>query len=156
MDQKTEALLQAWREGQWEFTLAFEDLDDDDLWKRADPKLLSVGELAGHVAYGAGQLIQDKGFSSPLLDKAFDYYLKQVDHPVVKPMTVAQVLDELKRVHEAAMAQFASVDDLSAKVPWRDDWTWGACLRYQVFHVAYHCGQAFSVRHLMGHKTNDN
>jgi len=25
-----------------------------------------------------------------------------------------------------------------------------------VFHVAYHTGQAYSVRHLLGHETEDN
>lgn len=46
-----EAFLGAWDEAHWEFTLAFEGLSDEDLWKRAHPRLLSVGELAGHVAY---------------------------------------------------------------------------------------------------------
>lgn len=155
MDPKIEALLQAWDEGAWEFTLVFEGLSDEDLWKRAHPSLLSVGELAGHVAYGAAQMIES-GFDSPLVDKAFDYYPRQVASPVKREMTVESVLAELKRVHVACKAQIARVKDFDEKVPWRDDWTWGGCLRYHVFHVAYHCGQAYSVRHLMGHETTDN
>jgi uncharacterized damage-inducible protein DinB len=34
--------------------------------------------------------------------------------------------------------------------------TWGANLRYMVFHVAYHTGQIYSARHFLGHETPDN
>ena len=155
MDAKIEALVKAWDEGAWEFTLAFEGLSDDDLWKRAHPGLLSIGELAGHVAYWDAVIVQG-GVESPLNDKAFGYYPEQLAHEVKMDLTVAQVLEELQKVHDAAKAVFDDVTDLDEKVPWRDDWTWGACLRYRVFHVAYHCGQAYSVRHLMGHATTDN
>ncbi len=155
MDAKIEALVKAWDEGAWEFTLVFEGLSDADLWKRAHPGLLSIGELAGHVAYWDAVIVQG-GVESPLNDKAFGYYPDQLAHEVRKNLTVAQVLEELKNVHDAAKAEVMKVTDLDEKVPWRDDWTWGACLRYRVFHVAYHCGQAYSVRHLMGHTTTDN
>ena len=154
--EKIEALVAAWDEGQWEFTLAFDGLSDDDLWKRPHPNLLSVGELAGHVAYNEALLLPEGALVSPLNDGAFAYYTGQVAHPVTRELTVAQVLEELKKVHDAARAQIAKVKEFDEKVPWRDDWTWGGCLRYRVFHVAYHCGQAYSVRHLMGHTTTDN
>ena len=35
-------------------------------------------------------------------------------------------------------------------------WTWASYLRYRAFHAAYHAGQAYSVRHIFGHKTTDN
>lgn len=155
MDEKARALIEAWDEGHWELTLAFEGLDDSDLWARPHPSLLSVGELAGHVAYGEAQMIEG-GCDSPLVDSAFDYYLRQVASPVAKDLTVSQVLQELERVHTTVKAKLEDVSDFDAKVPWRSDWTWRGFVRYQVFHVAYHCGQAFSARHLMGHKTNDN
>ena len=155
MDAKIDAWVKAWDEGAWEFTLAFEGLKDEELWVRAHPGLLSIGELAGHVAYWDAVMVQG-GVESPLNDKAFGYYPEQLAHEVKKDLTVAQVLEGLAKVHEAAKAVFDNVTDLDEKVPWRDDWTWGACLRYRVFHVAYHCGQAYSVRHLMGHTTTDN
>ena len=155
MNPKIEALIQAWDEGAWEFTLVFEGLSDDDLWRRAHPNLLSVGELAGHVAYWDAVLVPG-GIESPLNDKAFGYFSDQVAHEVKKDLNVAQVLEELKRIHDAAKAEVMKVKDFDEKVPWRDDWTWGGCLRYRVFHIAYHCGQAYSARHLMGHKTTDN
>ena len=151
-----ESLIAAWDEGHWEFTLAFEGLSDEDLWKRAHPSLLSVGELAGHVAYTEALLVSDGVLRSPLNDKKFAYYSDQIGEPVVLDLTVAQVLDEVKKIHEAAKVRVEQVEDYDEKVPYRNDWTWGMCLQYRVFHVAYHCGQAYSVRHLMGHTPTDN
>lgn len=156
MDPKIEALVKAWSTGQWEFSLVFEGLSDEDLWRRAHPSLLSIGELAGHVAYGEIVMLPEGAIDSPFNDKQFDYYPRQVANEVRLDMTVAQVVDELKKVHDVAKAQVAQVKDFDEKVPWRDDWTWGGCVEYRVFHVAYHCGQAYSVRHLMGHATTDN
>jgi hypothetical protein len=154
--EKYQAYIEAWGIAHWEFTLAFEDLADVDLWKRPHPRLLSVGELAAHVAYSESQLPQPKT-ESPLVDERSRYYLHQVDDPLVLDLSVEQVLAELKRVHDAAVNAVNQVADMDAIVHWRDDWTWAECLKYMGgFHVAYHCGQAFSARHLMGHKTNDN
>jgi uncharacterized damage-inducible protein DinB len=158
------ALMEAWDEAHWEFTLAFEGLSDEDLWRRPHAGLLSIGELAGHVAYwqavwtlGAGEDKPDLAklpLQSPLVDHAFRYYTTNIKHPFSGGVGVATVLEELKRVHDAAKAALKgkSNDD-----PHPAHWgTWGKLIQYQVFHVAYHCGQAFSVRHLMGHTTNDN
>jgi uncharacterized damage-inducible protein DinB len=46
--------------------------------------------------------------------------------------------------------------DFSAKLPNRDDWAWGDTLQYMAFHIAYHTGQMYSARHLMGHETANN
>lgn len=151
-----EALVRAWEEGHWEFTLAFERLADKDLWARPHPNLLSIGELAGHVAYNESVMAPPGTIVGLLVDKRFDYYLNQIGNVVTLDLTVAQVLEELKRVREAAKPILMGIADLDEKVPWRDDWTWGVCLRYRVFHVAYHCGQAYSVRHLLGHVPTDN
>lgn len=156
MDAKILALIEAWDEGHWEFTLAFEGLSDDDLWLRPHPTLLSLGELAGHVAYNEALLTPEASVDSPLNDKAFDYFPHQLETAIKKSLNVAQVLEEVKKVHEAAKAQVAQVEDFDEIVPWRKDWTWGQCVQYRVFHVAYHTGQAYSVRHLMGHTTTDN
>lgn len=150
------ALTAAWDEAHWEFTLAFEGLTDEDLWKRPHPSLLSVGELAGHVAYHEASMADGGTVQSPLVDKRFNYYDDHAKNPVLLDLTVQQVLDELKRVHQAAKEGIAQVQDFNATVPWRNDATWYQVLQYGAFHVAYHCGQAYSVRHLLGHETTDN
>jgi len=46
-----EAYLEVLEEGYYEVKVAFEGLADENLWKRPAVGLLSVGELAGHIAY---------------------------------------------------------------------------------------------------------
>jgi hypothetical protein len=154
--ERYEAFIEAWDVAHWEFTLAFENLSDDDLWKRAHPRLLSVGELAAHVAFSESQLTRPQT-ESPLVELRASYYLHNVEDPLIKDLTVDQVLAEVDRIHNFAKAAAIQIHDVHATVHWRDDWTWYECIKYLgCFHVAYHTGQAFSIRHLMGHKTNDN
>ncbi|MEO7717047.1 MAG: hypothetical protein ABIY70_12660 [Capsulimonas sp.] len=47
----TEAYLEVLDLGYFEAPFAFEGLADENVWKRPAPGLLSVGELAGHIAY---------------------------------------------------------------------------------------------------------
>jgi uncharacterized damage-inducible protein DinB len=144
----------------WEYTLVFEDLNDADLWKRAHPRLLSVGELTAHVVYAmvgrANALNPAANLSSTLAVDAVDYYLRNVEKPIELPMTVAEVQAELERVGAAARDAWLAVDKTRDEDSGTGLGTLGQLADYMVFHVSYHAGQAFSVRHLMGHKTNDN
>lgn len=153
---------QAWDSAHWEFSLVFEDLGDEDLWRRAAPALLSVGELVCHMAHWqvlyANKLDPACGIESPLASEAARYYLSSVGSPLVLDMSVEEVAKEFDRVQKAVKQVFLRSDDerdtpLSFEGPGR---TFGEFADYMVFHVAYHTGQAFSVRHLMGHRTNDN
>ena len=157
---KLDLLIQGSNDGHWEFSEVFKGLANEDLWRRAHPKLLSVGELPGHVAYWEANTISSylpEGFQSPLVQKCFDYYTNEVDNPVVLELSVEEVANEMKRIHEIFVDVVTKIDpdfsDLNADRP---QMTWGQYLQYQVFHVAYHAGQAYSVRHLMGHATTDN
>lgn len=153
---KLQLLYDAWDEGHFEFSLAFENLSDEDLWKRPHPKLLSVGENAAHVAYWEAQRCAVE-IVSPLNDAAFRYYTDEVDHPVTLPMGTAEFLAEFKRVHAAAKDSIVAIDpSFEERVPDTEDATWGFYVQYAVFHAAYHTGQAYSVRHLLGHTTTDN
>ncbi len=140
----------------WEMSLAFENLPDDLLWKRADPRLLSVGELAAHVAYG--EIVSILGtFDSPFMTPAIRYYPYTRDEQVILPMNSEQVWEEVKRVHEASKSSLLSASpDPEAVNPHRTDWNWGYTLEYMAFHVAYHTGQIYSVLHLLGYETVDN
>lgn len=153
---------QAWDSAHWEFSLVFEDLDDNDLWRRADPRLLSVGELVCHLVYAlttyANKVDPTCGLASPLARNEARYYLHSVDDPFLVDMSVHETAVELDRVQKETKAVFAGSNAqrdevLSFEGPGR---TYGEFVDYLVFHAAYHTGQAFSVRHLMGHKTNDN
>lgn len=154
--EKVDVLIDALDEAQWEFTLVFEGLADEDLWRRPHPKLLSVGELAGHVATCEALFAGEGGVEGPLIDRRFAYYTDHADNPVSLDLSVAEVLAELKRVYEAAKAGFQRVENIEDVSPWGQGATWYQALKYQVFHVAYHCGQAYFARHLIGHTTTDN
>lgn len=152
-----ERLLEALDSAQWELSEGLQGIPDEDVWKRPDPRLLSVGELAAHVAYWEAQSFFGDGFESPLVQTAARYYSSSVDEPFGLAMNGEAVLAEIARVHEACKAAFlASPPEMSEKNLHRGDWTWGYTLQYQAFHVAYHAGQIYSVRHLLGHTSPDN
>src|ERR1700756_5470009 len=46
-----EVYLKLLEQGYYEVKFAFEGLADENVWKRPAPGLLSVGELAGHIAF---------------------------------------------------------------------------------------------------------
>ena len=140
----------------WEMSEVFDGLKDDDVWVRAHPRLLSIGELAAHVAFGEIKHLH-KDFSSPFASDENAYYLYSVEKTLVLAMTAQEVYEEVKRVHEACKEKFLTDrPDLSGKNPYRDEWDWSCTMEYMGFHIAYHTGQMYSVRHLMGHETNNN
>lgn len=140
----------------WEMSEVFDGLKDEDVWVRAHPRLLSIGELAAHVAYGEAKSFFDE-FASPLISDGIRYYPVTVDSSVILDMDATALFEEVKRVHEACKERFlAERPDLDSKSPYREEWTWSYVLEYMAFHIAYHTGQMYSVRHLMGHETNDN
>ncbi len=163
-----ELMIAAWEEGHREFSIALEGLADDAVWLRPHPNLLSLGELAGHVAYYEAVMITGPGpdnqpdldrvpIKSPLVDKAFAYYTDTLGKPVVLGLGAAELVAEFGRVHaEAKVALLRFERDSDDPIPGYAKATWGGNLQYLVFHVAYHAGQAYSVRHLLGHETPDN
>jgi uncharacterized damage-inducible protein DinB len=47
--------------------------------------------------------------------------------------------------------------DLDGRAPyWPAHSNYGEYLRYAAFHIAYHTGQMYSARHLLGEVTPDN
>ncbi len=161
-------------EGYFEVGEAFKGLADDHVWQRPGHGLLSIGEIAGHVAFWEATRYASEGkdggwdadFStcaveSPLLDPHFRYYSQTVNAevpPHLLKLTAQQVHDELKRVHDESMAH------LKAEAPALDKARRGFnpkmiledSLRYSVFHIAYHTGQIYTARHLLGEETPDN
>jgi hypothetical protein len=160
----------------YEATFGFDGLKDENVWKRPAPQLVSVGELAGHIAFWDavrfageggenGPFLEKCRIKSPLIDDRFSYYPHSMASPPTeehRAMTAKQVCDELMRIHSESMAQLrASKPELDAAPPgWPVGGPSGATLRefvkYQIFHVSYHAGQIYSARHLLGEETPDN
>lgn len=176
-----EAYLELLNLGYFEVTEAFKGLADANVWKRPAAGLLSVGELVGHIAYWeAVRLAGEGGEPSPeangislkpdltkcrvnslLIDHRFSYFpntLAAAPSEQHQAMTASEVCRELLRAHTEAMADFkARNPDLDSCPPgWPQGYTYREFLKYLVFHVAYHTGQMYSARHLLGEETPDN
>ncbi len=159
-----DSLIFAWQESYRELEIALEGIPDTEVWVRPHPRLLSVGEVVGHIAYGHASWVlcprkdrPDAGdfpFQSPILSQEFRYYLTSVESRVSLDLSATQLWHEILRIREASEVVLAGLEYDS---PYAGQWrTWGSCVQYQVFHVAYHTGQIYSVRHLLGHETEDN
>ncbi len=147
---------------------AFKGLADENVWKRPADGLLSVGELAGHIAYGEVIRLAGEGsdltkclVSSPLIDVRFRYLPYTLATPpseIHLAMTAEQVYRELMQVHKESVAYFNTLNPApDTSIPGcPSGFTYGAFLKYAVFHVSYHTGQMYLVRHLLGEETPDN
>ncbi len=167
-----EAYLACLELAYFEVTEAFKGLADEHVWKRPAEGLLSVGEIAGHVAHWEAVRLAGEGgepwpdlakcrVSSPLIDRRFQYYPTTIANPPSEQhlaMSAEQVCRELVRVHEEAVAYFGARNpDLESAAPgWPPPWTYREFLKYLIFHVSYHTGQIYSARHLLGEETPDN
>ena len=154
---KLDLLIAALDTGHWELGEAFKGLPDEDVWKRPHPRLLSVGELATHIAYWEDLGNTGGTSESPFLKEYARYYTSSVETPFVLDFGAEALYREVDRVHGVVKASLAAADhDGEDKNPHRDGWTWRQSIEYSAFHVAYHTGQIYSVRHLLGHVTEDN
>ena len=167
-----ETYLEVLEEGYYEVKEAFGGLADENVWKRPAEGLLSVGELAGHIAYWEAVKLAGEGgkpepdlakcrVSSLLIDLRFSYYPTTIATPPSEEhlaMTAEQVCSELLRVHKESAAYFKALNpDLDSCSPgWPPNYNYRAFLSYAAIHVAYHTGQMYSVRHLLGEMTPDN
>src|ERR1043166_5145656 len=122
-----EAYLKLLDQGFFEVKFAFEGLADEKVWKRPAEGLLSVGELAGHIAYweavrlaGEGEDLSKCKISSPLIDRHFRYHPSTLASELpdeARAMTCEQVLSELLRVHKESIANFKALNpDPASKI----------------------------------------
>ena len=157
-----ETYLEILELGYFELGEAFKGLADENVWKRPADGLLSIGELAGHIGYWEALRLAGEGIvQSPLLDTRFAYYPTTIctspseEH---RAMTATQVLSELLRVHQESLVHFKALNpELTSQIPGcPTGFTYGEFLKYLGFHIAYHTGQIYTVRHLLGEETPDN
>lgn len=150
-------LVKAWDTAHWELGEAFKGLQDGDVWVRPHPRLLSIGENVAHLAYWEALKVGGDKAESPLREAGARYYSTNVDAEVKLDFGADALCAEHQRLHKLAKEVLLSeAKDSEDPCPYHEGATWGEVLEYQVFHVAYHTGQIYSVRHLMGHETVDN
>ncbi len=113
----------------WETGEAFKGLPDADVWRRPNPRLLSVGELASHVVYWEAQSFLGVRVDSPLIVPLAQYYSSNATEPFALLLGVDEVLHEVHCVH--ALCKAASTTDprdSETPNPNREGWTWGFTL----------------------------
>lgn len=160
-----ETYLAVLEEGFYEAKIAFEGLSDANVWKRPAPGLLSVGELAGHVAYWEAVKLAGEGgepvestqgsppssgigqepdpakcrVSSLLIDARFSYYpttISTLPSDEHLAMTAEQVCSELMRVHNESVAYFKTLNaDLDSCPP---GWPAGNTYRAFLSYAVFH------------------
>lgn len=141
----------------WELGEALTGMPSEDLWTRPHPRLLSVGELCVHIGGWLSVSFLGTNGDGPLAAHGGAYYPDSIEKQLTLPMTTEELYAEIKRVHEAGVKAFqAEPHRLDDANPNRDGWIWKSTVEYQGFHVAYHTGQIYSVRHMLGHQTVDN
>lgn len=147
---------------------ALKGLQDDNVWLRPSHTLLSVGELLGHIVYwlsirlaGEGEDLSKCKVQSAMIDPRFRYYdtsLATPPSPEHMSMCSQDVSEEVARIYSEAVSHFRTLSpDLSEPTQgYPGNFTYGTMLEYTVFHIAYHTGQIYSARHLLGETTVDN
>lgn len=141
----------------WELGEAFTNLPDEAVWIRTHPKLLSIGEICLHLSHWQIKYFLPETFESPLQNEASRYYDHALNSPASPTMSATDLYSEFKRVVEQAKTACLELNpDLKDKHPIRNEMTWRQVIEYQTFHIPYHTGQIYSIRHMMGHETVDN
>ena len=163
-----EAYIKLLELGYYELQFALEGMAADKVWVRPAPTLLSVGEIAGHIAYweavrfaGEGSDLAQCKIKSPLVDNRFTYYphtVPELPGPEHLALSAEDLYAEMTRVHQEAMAAYQEMaPDPDSPIPGcPSGFTYQQYLEYASFHIAYHIGQMYSVRHLLGEETPDN
>ena len=97
-----EKYLEVLELGYFEVQFAFEGLADENVWKRPAAGLISVGELAGHIAYW--EAVRLAGFTAPEAERLFGR--PPDDHvPHVEPLPAHMAQERyLARFHVLAEA----------------------------------------------------
>lgn len=153
--------------GYFELGEALTGLQDENLWQRPHPTCLSVGELAAHMAYaqavrlaGEGRDLAKSKIQSPLLYQSLVYYpyiIESSPPAEALALTADQLRQETFRILKESTDYLRALNpDLDSLVPGLDGLTHEENLKYMVFHIAYHTGQIYSTRHLLGEQTPEN
>lgn len=151
----------------FELSEALKGLKDEHVWRRPGPNLLSIGETVGHIAFweairfaGEGEDPAKCRINSPLIDPRFRYYTTNLEtHPAENQLSLGAkaLADEIQRVlTEASKILKETNPVLEEKPEHLGGWTNEGSIQYTIFHVAYHTGQIYTIRHLLGEETPDN
>jgi hypothetical protein len=151
-------LFIAWDEAHVDLQTALTGTPDADLWVRPHPRLVSVGELGGHVAFWEVVNV----FESSARPASFlnDQRFAELDPAAIAPdfdVTTEQLAAELARLHGLAVQELKRLNPTADQVvDFKPEVSWKWRVTSMVIHAAYHAGQIYSARHVLGHETPEN
>lgn len=171
MHPEVAALREAWRWSYDDLQPAFDGLHPDNLHRRPAPNCPAISEIAAHLAYDEAMIVMELlgkrdpsewNIDSPLVDATYAWLPDILGAEVsagLKALGPTDVYREVKRVHDLMFERTAALD-LPANFKIREgDTVWATVagrLIYCAYHAAYHIGQIYQTRALLGEATPDN
>jgi hypothetical protein len=171
MDARVRTLVDAWDWSYVDFDLAFEGLSVETLHRRPSPVSISIAEIAAHTAYSEASIILRYLLGIPKEEWGEDFMLRDpygwpprvMEGPPL-PQLLAMSVEEVKGAwigHHRSFVDRLALFDLSADHRFTDEWADSAPnvetrLRFAAYHVAYHIGQIYAIRQVLGEETPEN
>lgn len=154
----------------FETDLVLGGIKEENLHRRPAQNLLAISEHLAHVARSEASIIcrylagqedsewQNSVLTKPLFGWPPTMIEAAVDSELAK-MGLKEITDEYLNHHDKCY-RLALTLNLSPDHQFQDGWnrvtTARDRLRIAAYHVAYHAGQIYSVRHLLGEETPEN
>jgi hypothetical protein len=163
-----QTLLKFWEFSYLDVSNALKDVQEEHLHVRLEPNALAISEIVAHISYCEAQAIlsillgkpkERWGIQSPLFDDRNWYPPEILARPIrseLQALSISDVATEFNRVHEFVRAAAQGYDVPAAtelKGAWGNEPTVRSHLSYVGYHVAYHVGQIYLTRHLLGETT---
>jgi len=149
---------------------ALDGISPEHLHQRPAPGLISISEQIAHLMRSESSIIGRYIFNEPKTVWAADFMtqfpygwppdtlLKPVD-PRLEALSIADLRLHLDANHIRLLNRARTLE-LPPDHHFQDDWSGPAPtlevrLRFAAYHVAYHVGQIYQTRHLLGEITPD-
>jgi hypothetical protein len=171
MDEAVRTLVNAWDWSYVDFDMAFEGMSHETLHRRASESQISIAEVAAHTIYSEASIILRYLLDVPkegwgdhfMLRDPYGWpprILEVPSDPALLAMSVAEVKGAWRDHHQSFHRQLEPFQ-LSANHRFVDEWSEAAPdvetrLRFAAYHVAYHIGQIYTLRQVLGENTPDN
>ena len=167
---ETGLLVEAWHWMYFETDLVLGGIHPEHLHRRPAANLISISEHLAHVARSEASIIfryllgkdPEHWPESRLFHERYGWpptMLESAVNPELAAFSLEDLVTEYARCHDLCY-QAAKLLETAADHGFNDAWdrvvTVRDRLRIAAYHVAYHHGQIYSVRHMLGEETLDN
>ena len=161
----TAALVRAWDWSYVDFEQAFEGMSLETLHCRPNGRIISIAEIAAHTVYSEASIVLRYLLGVPKEGWGEDIMLKD---PYGWPPSILEGppssallrmgVEDVRQAWLGHHRRFVSAlegFDLPPGHRFEDEWSPAAPdvetrLRFAAYHVAYHIGQIYTTRHLLG------